>query len=171
MIGKIIFHFFPPFSPSLLPPFLLHMKLLFSLFFSPLLSSISDPAIFFLILQMMFSFLLFQPINPVFLVHWLGWPLKQPEIKNWGSKCKLWPIITCSRIPQSSKRRSHEWPPKAARNPKLGIIFAKCAPMTPCPLLVQPLGLGTSIYSIKVICFLTNYYILFFMCYNASFLH
>ena len=48
-------------------------------------------------------------------------------------------VITCSGIPQSSKRRGHEWPPKAARNSKLGVIFAKCAPMTPCPLLVQPL--------------------------------
>ena len=29
--------------------------------------------------------------------------------------------------------------PKAARNPKLGVILAKCAPMTPYPLLAQPL--------------------------------
>ena len=32
-------------------------------------------------------------------------------------------VITCSGIPQSSKRGGHELPPKAARNPKLGVIF------------------------------------------------
>ena len=30
--------------------------------------------------------------------------------------------------------------PKAARNPKLGVIFAKYAPMTPSPPLSQPLA-------------------------------
>ena len=53
-----------------------------------------------------------------------------------GQNAKLW---GSSGIPQSSKRGGHEWPPKAARNPKLGVIFAKCTPMTPCFFLVQPL--------------------------------
>ena len=37
------------------------------------------------------------------------------------------------------KRRGSWMTPKAARNPKLGVIFAKCAPMTPWPPLALPL--------------------------------
>ena len=59
--------------------------------------------------------------------------------KKLGFKMQTLRAITCSGTPQSSKRRGHEWPPKASRNTKLGVIFAKCAPITPSPLLVQPL--------------------------------
>ena len=47
-------------------------------------------------------------------------------------------VITCSGIPQSSKRGGHELPQKAARNQNLGGHFAKCAPMTPCSTPGQP---------------------------------
>ena len=33
--------------------------------------------------------------------------------------------------------------PKATRNQKLGVIFAKCAPMIPCPPLAQPLVISS----------------------------
>ena len=72
-----------------------------------------------------------------------GWPLKQPEIKQKiGVKMQTLRIITRSGVSQSSKRGGHKWLPKVARNPKFGVIFAKCAPMTPCPLLAQPLATG-----------------------------
>ena len=47
-------------------------------------------------------------------------------------------VITCSGIPQSSKRGVMN-DPKATRNPKLGVIFPKCALMTQCPPLAKPL--------------------------------
>ena len=31
------------------------------------------------------------------------------------------------------KKKGHEWPPKTTRNPKLGVIFAKCASVTHVP--------------------------------------
>ena len=65
--------------------------------------------------------------------------LKQPEVKIGGQNANFEGHYLL-RNSQSSKRGGHEWPPKAASNPKLGVIFAKCAPMTPCPLLVQPLA-------------------------------
>ena len=37
------------------------------------------------------------------------------------------------------KKRGHVWPQKAVRNPKLGVIIAKCTLMTLCPPLAQPL--------------------------------
>ena len=48
-------------------------------------------------------------------------------------------VITCSGISHSSKWGGHEWPLKAAKNRKLGVIFAECGPMNPCPPLAQPL--------------------------------
>ena len=37
--------------------------------------------------------------------------------------------------------------PKTARNPKLGVIFAKCAPMTPYSPLAQTLFMGLELFS------------------------
>ena len=54
-------------------------------------------------------------------------------------------VTACSGIPQSSKRGGHEWPPKAARNPKLGAMFLHNA--HPCLPLAQPL-MG----ELKVVC-------------------
>ena len=45
-------------------------------------------------------------------------------------------------VPRNSpkfKKRGSWMTPKAVRNPKLGVIFATYAPMTPCPPLAQPL--------------------------------
>ena len=62
-----------------------------------------------------------------FKIRGCGWPLKQPE-RKFGVKCRLWGFIIYPGIPLSSKRGCHKWPPKAVRNPKLGVIFEKCAP-------------------------------------------
>ena len=56
-----------------------------------------------------------------------------------GVKMQTLRVIMCPGIPQISKRGGHEWPQKAAKNPKLGVIFAKCALMTPCPPPAQTL--------------------------------
>ena len=42
-----------------------------------------------------------------FKIEGRGWPLEQPEIQKWGSKCRLLRVITCSGIPQCSKKRGH----------------------------------------------------------------
>ena len=45
----------------------------------------------------------------------------------------------CPGISQSSKRGVMN-DPKSCQKSKLEVIFAKCAPMIPCPPLAQPLG-------------------------------
>ena len=69
-----------------------------------------------------------------------GWPLKQPEIKKMDQNANFEGHHLLRNSPKLKKRGS--WmTPKAVRNPTLGVIFTKCVPMTPCPLLVQPLPL------------------------------
>ena len=64
-----------------------------------------------------------------FKIRGRGWPLKQPEIKIGSQNANLEGHYLLRNSPKL-KKRGHEWPPKAAKNPKLGVIFAKCAPMT-----------------------------------------
>ena len=41
--------------------------------------------------------------------------------------------------------------PKATRNPKLKVNFVKCASMTPCPPLVQPLLENVKLESTEIL--------------------
>ena len=81
--------------------------------------------------------------------------LKQPEIKNWGSKCRLWGSLPAQKLPQVQKEGSF-MTPKAASNPKLGVICQKCAPTTPCPPLAQPLPLLTPLTLMVPLTQMTN---------------
>ena len=40
--------------------------------------------------------------------------------------------------------------PKSRQKSKIGVIFAKCAPMNPCPLLAQPLVKTDTYNQIKI---------------------
>ena len=63
-----------------------------------------------------------------------GWPLEQPEIKKWGSKCRLWGSLPAQEFHKVQKKGVMNDPQKLPEiqnwGPNWGIIFAKCAPMT-----------------------------------------
>ena len=68
-----------------------------------------------------------------FKIRGCGWPLKQPEIKNWGSKGKLWGSLPAQEFPKAQKEGIMN-DPKSCQKSKIGGHFCKmCAhdPMSP----------------------------------------
>ena len=59
--------------------------------------------------------------------------------RNLGVKMQTMRVIMYPGIPQSSKNGVMN-DPKSCQKSKLEVIFAQCAPMTPCPPLAQPLA-------------------------------
>ena len=80
-----------------------------------------------------------------FKIRGCGWPQKQPYIyKKYlkiGVKMQTLRVITCSRIPQSSKRGSHEKKvPKSHQKSKIEGHFCRMCTYDPMSPLAQPLA-------------------------------
>ena len=69
-----------------------------------------------------------------FNIRGCGWPLKQPEMENRGSKYSLWGSLCAQEFSKVQKEGGHEGLPKAARNPKLGGHFCRMCTYDPMSL-------------------------------------